>query len=175
MNKKDSDTSQEVTSAEVHQSPPKTDRIEEDFQLLNALEIFWNIDSENIELLKQNWWCKCDNCATDSSANSQQTNLAQEVDFHVYESKWNIQGDVLTIKPEYLQNILTVCKSINPDFLNGEAQDLYLFSSPNNMYKYLLNSLQAGKVQTWQDFEQQLTIIIEYKVTLLYYAVSLEY
>jgi hypothetical protein len=59
--------------------------------------------------------------------------------------------------------------------LNGEAQDLYLFSSPNNMYKYLLNSLQAGKVQTWQDFEQQLTIIIEYKVTLLYYAVSLEY
>jgi len=39
MNKKDSDTSQEVTSAEVHQSPPKTDRIEEDFQLLNALGI----------------------------------------------------------------------------------------------------------------------------------------
>lgn len=28
---------------------------DEEFQLLNALEIFWNINSDNIELLKQNW------------------------------------------------------------------------------------------------------------------------
>jgi hypothetical protein len=33
----------------------KTKSKDEEFQLLNALEIFWNINSDNIELLKQNW------------------------------------------------------------------------------------------------------------------------
>jgi len=28
---------------------------DDEFQVLNALEIFWNINLDNIELLKQNW------------------------------------------------------------------------------------------------------------------------
>jgi len=28
---------------------------DDEFQLLNALEIFWNINSDNIDLLNQNW------------------------------------------------------------------------------------------------------------------------
>lgn len=152
----------------------KTAKNEEDFQLLNALEIFWNINSENIELLKQNWWCKCEAWTNSDSLNKSQIDLAQKQDFHVLETKYQIQGDVLTIKSDFLQNILHIWKSINSNFLNGEEKDLFLFKNSENMYKYFLSSLKSEKVQSWNEFESQLTTIIEYKVTLFFYSVSVE-
>jgi hypothetical protein len=151
-----------------------TTKNEEDFQLLNALEIFWNINSENIDLLKQNWWCKCEAWSNSEPSHKSQVEVAKNVDFHVLETKYQIQGDVLTIKSEFLQHILNIWKSINADFLNGEEKELFLFKNSENMYKFFLNTLKSEKVQSWNEFETQLTTIIEYKVMLFFYSVSVE-
>jgi len=98
--------------------------------------------------------------------------VIHSVDFHVYEIQPQIQGDVLTIKPEFLDNILNICKSANKDFFQKENMDLPLFSNAENLYKYVLESLKSRKVQLWQDFEMQLTKVIEYKIALMYLAVS---
>lgn len=144
---------------------------DEEFQLLNALEIFWNINSDNIELLKQNWGWKCASCKN-AEGNELDTSVTSSVYFHVYETKRNIQGDVLTIKPEYLQNILETCRIINPNFLTESPKELYLFNCAENMYKYFVSLIPTEIVQSWADFELQLTKIIEYKVLIMFYAVS---
>lgn len=159
----------EVTSATQVQTD--TTQKDEEFQLLNALEIFWNINSDNIELLKQNWGWKCASCKN-SEGNEPDTSVTSSVYFHVYETKRNIQGDVLTIKPEYLQNILETCRTINPSFLTESPKELYLFNCAENMYKYFVSLIPTEIVQSWADFEQQLTKIIEYKVLIMFYAVS---
>lgn len=78
----------------------------------------------------------------------------------------------MTIKPEYLDNILLFCRMINPNFLCGEEYDLPLFESADNFYQHTLNSLRAVKVTTWKEFEDQLTQIIQYKMLIMYFAVS---
>lgn len=144
---------------------------EEEFQLLNALEIFWNINSDNIELLKENWGCKCASCKSENTQ-KEPDNFIDILDFHVYEVKKVIQGDVLTIKPDYFEHILQICKGINPNFINGSMKDLPLFDSAENMHKYLNSMVKPDKIQSWKDFEIQLTKIIEYKVSIMYFAVS---
>lgn len=144
---------------------------DEEFQLLNALEIFWNINSDNIELLKQNWGWKCA-IWVDDTESSPSADIENSVDFHIYETKRNIQGDVLTIKPEFLDNILSICKTINPFFISESEVNLPLFWNAENLYKHTLSMLKVIKVQKWQEFELQLTKVIEYKVIVMYYAVS---
>ena len=55
-NKAKTETDQDGTKAE--ENTTENQKRDEEFQVLNALEIFWNINSDNIELLKQNWGCK---------------------------------------------------------------------------------------------------------------------
>lgn len=63
----------------------------------------------------------------DDTESSPSAEIENSVDFHIYETKRNIQGDVLTIKPEFLDNILSICKTINPFFISESEVNLPLF------------------------------------------------
>lgn len=65
-----------------------------------------------------------------------------------------------------------MCRGINPSFIDGSEKDLPLFDSAEGMYKYLNGMIKTEAIQSWRDFEVQLTKIIEYKVAIMYYAVS---
>ncbi|CAI2358813.1 unnamed protein product [Moneuplotes crassus] len=138
-------------------------------QVLNALEIFWNINSDNIDLLKQNWGCKCEKCQS-SDGHRLEKSVVHSVDFHVYELKPNIQGDVLTIKPEFLNQILKFCKNVNENFFNEGEKDLSLFRNGPDLYTFLLSELKSVKPQTWKEFEIQLSKVVEYRVASMYFA-----
>ena len=168
-NKTKTETDQDGTKAE--ENTTENQKRDEEFQVLNALEIFWNINSDNIELLKQNWGCKWDHCKGKNPKNLENS-VIHSVDFHVYEVQPHIQGDVLTIKPDFLENILQIWKSINQKFFKEGEIDLPLFKNSENLHKYFLASMKEKKVQTWKEFEMQLTKVVEYKVASMYYAVS---
>ena len=191
-NSKDSESKDEIMleTSTMPTQPLQEDALEnnkeDEFQLLNAFEIFWNVTSENVDLLKQNWGWKCatshnlksGNDSNKSESDDNQDSLScktgsklEEVDFCLL-SEMKIEGDVLTIKSEYLDNILDIWKTINPKIFDEKSKELYVFSSKDNMHKYINDMIKFDKLKTWKDFEFQLTYIIGYKMYLMYYALQ---
>ena len=77
---------------------------EDEFPLLTSLEIFWKINSDNIDLLKDNWRWTCDKL-WDSE------NISKfDSDFIVYEVKTVIEGDILIVKNGCIDSIIEICK-----------------------------------------------------------------
>ena len=159
-----------VSTSEPSQTQPWWE--EDEFPLLNSLEIFWKINSDNIELLKENWKCIWEKCCS-SDQNEKTKSSSNSTDFLVYEVRKVIEGDVLTVKNGWLDSIIEIWRQINPSFINGEPKELPLFDSAERMYKYLNNMIKIDKIHSWRDFEVQLTRIIEYRVSVAFYWVKL--
>jgi hypothetical protein len=104
---------------------------EEDFSLLSAFEIFWNINKTNSNVLEQ-----------------QISDGDPDLPF----AKMKLDCDALAIKPQYIDQILDFCASKCPTFLSEKTQKKVIMND-NELSKFIPEVGSRGVATTWEEFE----------------------
>ena len=84
-------------------------------------------------------------------------------------------GHVLTIKEEFLDEILVFCQAIRPtSFLNFSATDAPFLVNGKTVLlpdeNLIIKAIDATKINTWEEFEIVLSIVVENRFMRLFQA-----
>ena len=85
-----------------------------------------------------------------------------------------VQGHALTIKDEYIPQLISICQGVSHTFLES-SEDKAIFWSADTKQKLfvleeevLVKAIDSSLIKNWEDFEFSLSVIIENRLLQLY-------